>query len=169
MSLIRIGTDGGCEPNPGIGGYGIVIELSRFETIKLKQGYRKTTNNRMELLSIIKAVEYCIAQNWLKNSLLIFSDSRYAIKSVTEWSGKWQRNGWITANKNPVENQDLIKHFLKISKKYLFGNRLIFEYVKGHSGFALNEQADQLAREAIQGELLIDANYENNNFEAYRF
>jgi ribonuclease HI len=167
MSLIRIGTDGACEPNPGIGGYGIVIEIAKYETIKLKQGYRKTTNNRMELLAIIKAVEYCISQKWLKNSLLIFSDSRYTIKSFTEWSEKWQVNGWKNANKKPVENQDLIKYFLKIAKP--FGNRIILEYIPGHSGFDLNEQSDQLAREAIQGELLIDSNYETNNFETYRF
>lgn len=142
---VDIYTDGSCLKNPGKGGYGIVIEYK--DTIKeLSQGYTRTTNNRMELLGVIVALntlsEPCIAD--------IYTDSQYVSKAIKEhWLKNWQKNGWKTANKKDVKNKDLWMELHKALLKHTVN----FHWVKGHAGHPQNERCDELARTAANSSL----------------
>ncbi len=139
---IVVYTDGGCSGNPGPGGWGCVILEGEKET-QLSGGEKMTTNNRMELTAAIKALDYIVQNDNLKNKLIfVYSDSQYVKNGITQWIQKWKQNGWKTANKKPVLNQDL---WLNLDKLY---NSLQIEWkwVKGHAGIKYNEVCDQLCQ-----------------------
>ena len=149
---VHIYTDGACSGNPGKGGYGIVMEwVGRPYKKEFSQGYRKTTNNRMELLAVIVALEQLKKEGL---EILITSDSKYVIDSVVKgWIHNWVKKGF-----KDKKNPDLWKRFLKVYKKH----KVQFEWVKGHSNHPQNERCDQLAVVASKKkDLLIDEGYES--------
>ncbi len=150
MSII-IYTDGSAKGNPGNGGYGIVMMSGSYRK-ELKQGFKLTTNNRMELLAVIIALESVKKAN---SEITIYSDSKYVIDSVEK---KWVF-GWEKKNFNKKKNPDLWIRFLKIYRM----QKVSFIWVKGHANNKENERCDFLAVEAADGQsLLTDQWYENN-------
>lgn len=145
--------DGSSRGNPGPGGYGVILHLNNTNHFKeLSQGYKKTTNNRMELLAVIVGLEALTKDN-LK--VLVVSDSKYVVDSVTKgWVFGWEKKGF-SGKKNP----DLWIRFLKIYRKH----QVKFQWIKGHNNHPMNERCDFLAVEASkQSKLLIDEGYEEN-------
>ena len=147
MSKIKIiaYTDGACSGNPGPGGWGLLLkaENEKGETLKENEFYGNevhTTNNRMELVGAIKAIEKLKKKNGV--SLTIRTDSTYVRKGITEWLPNWKKNNWRKSDKKPVENKDLWELLDKIVAKHSVN----WEWVKGHSGDQGNEIADELAR-----------------------
>ena len=150
MSII-IYTDGSAKGNPGNGGYGIVMMSGVFRR-ELQQGFRLTTNNRMELLAVIVALESVKKEN---STITVYSDSKYVIDSVEK---KWVF-GWEKKNFNKKKNPDLWIRFLKIYRK----QKVSFIWVKGHANNKENERCDLLAVQAADSNnLLIDSWYEKN-------
>ena len=151
---IEIYTDGSAKGNPGKGGYGIVIK-NKDNYLEISNGYRLTTNNRMELLAVIVALEKIENTD---EEIIITSDSKYVIDAVTKgWVFNWQRKGF-KKKKNP----DLWKRFLKEYHKY----KIKFVWVPGHSGHIENERCDELAVNAsIHEELEVDEYFENSQKE----
>jgi ribonuclease HI len=148
---VHIYTDGACSGNPGKGGYGIVMEwVGKPYKKEFSEGYRKTTNNRMELLAVIVALEKLKSE---KLEVIVFSDSKYVVDSVKkEWVFKWEKKEFKSK-----KNVDLWKRLLIIYRKH----NVIFSWVKGHNEHPQNERCDQLAVEASQGKnLKIDKEYE---------
>tara|TARA_B110000196_G_scaffold273895_1_gene250552 strand:- start:14 stop:493 length:480 start_codon:yes stop_codon:yes gene_type:complete len=150
MSII-IYTDGSAKGNPGNGGYGIVL-MSGNHRKELKRGFRLTTNNRMELLAVIIALEGVKKE---QSEIIVYSDSKYVVDAVEK---KWVF-GWEKKNFSKKKNPDLWIRFLKVYRK----QKVSFIWVKGHANNKENERCDVLAVEAADGEgLLIDLWYENN-------
>jgi len=150
---VVIYTDGGAIGNPGPGGYGAVLRFGTHER-EISGGYRLTTNNRMELMACIAALE---ALN-RPCSVILYSDSTYVVNGVTEgWAERWRRHGWERANGKTAENVDLWARLLELLDKH----DVEFRWVKGHAGRSENERADQLATEAArQDDLPPDTAYE---------
>ena len=147
---MTIYTDGSCLGNPGPGGYGAVLIWGEYKGEKaenykeLSQGYKRTTNNRMEMMAVIAALETltrpCEVELW--------TDSQYVKNAFTQnWIGGWLKNGWKTAAKKPVKNKDLWQRMLPLINQ----NKVNFHWVKGHSGHQFNERCDELARRAASG------------------
>ena len=137
LKKVTIYTDGACLGNPGPGGYGAVL-LSGAQRKELSGGFRRTTNNRMELLAAISALEALTRES----ALTIVTDSAYVKNGVTEWIHSWKRNGWKTAGKDPVKNADLWQRLDAAQKSH----KVTWRWIKGHAGHAENERADELAR-----------------------
>ena len=154
MPKVTVYTDGGASGNPGPGGYGIVL-LSGEHRKEMSRGFRLTTNNRMELLAVIIALE---TLKFDGTDVTIYSDSKYVVDAVTKgWVFGWEKKGFAK-KKNP----DLWKRFLKIYPKH----KVEFVWVKGHAGHELNEVADKLAVSAYQeGILEVDEVYEATNVD----
>ena len=154
MPKVTVYTDGGASGNPGPGGYGIVL-LSGEHRKEMSGGFRLTTNNRMELLAVIIALE---TLKFGGTDVTIYSDSKYVVDAVTKgWVFGWEKKGFAK-KKNP----DLWKRFLKIYPKH----KVEFVWVKGHAGNELNEVADRLAVSAYQeGVLGVDKVYEATNVD----
>lgn len=149
MNII-IYTDGAALGNPGPGGYGVVMMFGQHRK-ELAQGYRLTTNNRMELLAVIVALESLKREDI---PVTIFTDSQYVSKAITE---KWLL-GWAKKGFTKIKNPDLWMRFYPLWKKY----KVTFQWVKGHSGIPENERCDVLATTAARAlPLLIDEGYEN--------
>jgi ribonuclease HI len=152
MNTIRIYTDGSSRGNPGPGGYGIVLSYKGQEK-ELSEGFRKTTNNRMELLAVIVALE---SLKTSKIPVKVYSDSKYVIDAITKG---WLKS-WIQKNFKGKKNKDLWLRYNKISKNI----NVSFEWVKGHAGHVQNERCDVLAVEASkQSGLSVDTCYESNS------
>ncbi len=135
-------TDGACSGNPGPGGWGAVLEWNGRER-ELSGGEAETTNNRMELMAAIRALEA------LKRScpVKIVTDSEYVMKGITEWMDAWKARGWRTAGKKPVKNRELWERLDKQIQRH----DVTWQWVRGHTGHEGNERADRLAREGIPG------------------
>jgi ribonuclease HI len=147
-------TDGGAIGNPGPGGYGVVIMPPDGDPLELSGGFRKTTNNRMELMACIAALEYLDD----RLPIVLYSDSRYLVDAITKkWVFAWRRKGWKKADGQPAKNPDLWKRLLD----RLDVLDVMFRWVKGHAGHEWNERCDTLAGRAMVGsDLAVDAYYE---------
>lgn len=154
LKELDIYTDGACSGNPGKGGFGIVL-LYKNNRKEISEGYESTTNNRMELLAVIRALE--ILKEPCKVNL--YSDSRYVIDSITKgWVQKWKKNNWVKSDKKKALNVDLWEKLLPLLEKH----EVRLFWVKGHADNVENERCDQLARGAIENNmLLIDEKYTN--------
>mgnify|MGYP001806030452 FL=1 len=141
MKDVEIYTDGACLGNPGPGGWGALLRHGAHEK-ELAGGEPDTTNNRMELLAAIRALEA------LREPcrVVLHTDSQYVQKGISEWIGGWQRRGWKTADGKPVKNDDLWRALLAAQKSH----KVDWRWVRGHSGHVENERVDQLARDAAQ-------------------
>ena len=147
--MIKIYTDGSAKGNPGNGGYGVVLKFKGKEK-EISQGYRMTTNNRMELMAVIVALE---SLKTTKYPVSVFSDSKYVIDSIVK---KWVF-GWEKKNFKGKKNEDLWKRYLKIHNKF----DVTYNWVKGHNGHPENERCDVLAVNAADsGDYLIDDFFE---------
>jgi ribonuclease HI len=142
MSDVTIFTDGACKGNPGPGGWGALIRAGGHEK-ELSGGERLTTNNRMELMAPIRALE---ALN-RPCEIVLYTDSRYVMDGITKWIQGWKRNGWKTASKQPVKNADLWMALDAAVKPH----KIEWQWVKGHSGHPENERVDRLACDAANG------------------
>jgi ribonuclease HI len=140
MPLVEIATDGACKGNPGRGGWGVLLRMGTTEK-EMSGGEAHTTNNRMELMAAIEGLKALKKPCRVKLS----TDSRYVMDGLTKWIKGWQRNGWKTADKKPVKNQDLWQELDALAQKH----ELEWHWVKGHSGNAGNERVDALANRAI--------------------
>ena len=140
---IRIFTDGACSGNPGPGGWATKICMSE-ESIELAGYEIETTNNRMELLAVIKSLEY-IREKKIPNNVDIYSDSAYVVNAINKkWLINWERNGWMTKKGTQVKNIDLWEKFIRTIGR---NTSINFIKIKGHSGHLHNERVDKLARE----------------------
>lgn len=152
MAVINVYTDGSSLGNPGPGGYGIILRSGKHYK-EISKGYRLTTNNRMELLAVIIALETIKKEDSIVH---IYTDSKYVVDSINKkWVYKWEKIGF-KGKKNP----DLWKRLLLIHPKH----QVNFIWVKGHAGHEMNERCDELAVKAANGsDLLIDKEYEGGN------
>jgi len=147
VSDVFLYTDGSCLGNPGPGGYGAVLIFGEHRK-ELSQGYRDTTNNRMELRAVIEGLRTLTRPCSVK----LYTDSKYVQQAITKgWLANWRKNGWKTAAKKPVKNQDLWRDLMPLLEKH----QIDFRWVKGHSGHPENERCDELARTAASGTDLI--------------
>ncbi|MEJ2385596.1 MAG: ribonuclease HI [Xanthomonadales bacterium] len=139
-NTVVIYTDGACSGNPGPGGWGSILMYNGHRR-ELSGGDKSTTNNRMEMMAVIEALEA------LKRScrIVIHTDSTYVMKGMTEWMENWKRRGWKTADKKPVKNVDLWQRLDQAVARH----DVEWRWVRGHSGVPENERADELARLAI--------------------
>jgi ribonuclease HI len=137
---VIIHTDGACSGNPGPGGWGAILSSGQHEK-ELKGGEPHTTNNRMELMAAIAALEALKKPSTID----LHTDSQYVQQGISQWIHGWKRNGWRTADKKPVKNTDLWQRL----DAALSRHQVRWHWVKGHVGHELNERADRLARSAI--------------------
>jgi ribonuclease HI len=152
--MINIYTDGASSGNPGPGGFGVILQSGKHYK-EISEGYRKTTNNRMELLAVITGLESIKKSG---QDIMVYSDSKYIIDSVDK---KWVFN-WVRTNFKGKKNKDLWLRFLEVFKKH----QIRFTWVKGHNGHLENERCDELAVEASkQKNLLIDTYFEKEELK----
>ncbi len=137
---IKIYTDGACSGNPGPGGWGAILCWNAHEK-ELSGGEPDTTNNRMEMMAVIKGLEALKK----KSAVTIYTDSKYVKQGAEEWLEGWKARGWKSASKKPVKNQDLWEQIDSLLRVHLVS----FIWVKGHSGHEMNERVDKLAVAAI--------------------
>ena len=155
MRKIHIYADGACQGNPGPGGYGVVLLYGEYRK-EISGGYRKTTNNRMELTAVIKGLEALKG----KCEVDLYSDSKYVVDALSNgWAARWRENGWRRNKKENAVNPDLWERLLELCEEH----EVTFNWVRGHSGNPENERCDLLAREAAtQPNLPADNPYECN-------
>ncbi len=146
-NIINVYADGGCRGNPGPGGWGVLLQ-SGDEEKELWGGEPGTTNNRMELTAVIRALESFTQPTRAH----VHTDSQYVQKGISEWIHNWKRNGWRTADKKPVKNADLWQILDGLAQQH----QVRWIWVKGHAGHVGNERADLLANRGID-ELLVRA------------
>ena len=141
MSSVEIWTDGACSGNPGPGGWGALLRYGETEK-ELFGGETETTNNRMELMAAIEAL------NALKRACTVdlHTDSQYVRGGVTGWLENWKRNGWRTSARKPVKNEDLWRQLDEAQQRHA----ITWHWVKGHAGIPENEKADELARRGME-------------------
>jgi ribonuclease HI len=140
MSTVEIYTDGACRGNPGPGGWGATLEMGEHFR-ELSGAEAMTTNNRMELMAVISALEALKRPVPIK----LYTDSEYVRRGITEWLKSWKARGWKTADRKPVKNQDLWERLDAIASRH----EIEWHWVKGHSGVPGNERVDRLANAAI--------------------
>jgi len=141
MTEVVIYTDGACSGNPGPGGWGVVLRWNG--TVKELHGSDpQTTNNRMELMAAIQALEALNRPSQVR----LYTDSTYVLNGITKWVAGWERNGWRTAAKKPVKNEDLWRLLVQAMERH----EISWQWVKGHAGDEGNERADALARLGIE-------------------
>ena len=139
---IQIYTDGSSLGNPGPGGWGTVVVVEGKIVDELGGNDKDTTNNRMELQAVIEALKH-IHKHHKENIVKIHADSSYVLNGITIWIFGWEKNGWRTANKKTVMNQELWKELIKLVRE--FKGKIIWQKVKGHSGHVYNDKADEIA------------------------
>ncbi|HEX4079215.1 MAG TPA: ribonuclease HI [Rhizomicrobium sp.] len=137
---VEIFTDGACSGNPGPGGWAAILRAGPHEK-SISGGEAATTNNRMELMAAIRALEALK----MPSIVTLSTDSRYVMDGATRWMPRWKLNGWRTADKKPVKNDDLWRALDAAAQRH----QLSWKWVAGHSGHAENERADALARAAV--------------------
>lgn len=142
MPEITIYTDGACSGNPGPGGWGAIL-ISGEHRKELSGGERETTNNRMELMAAIEALDALKRPS----NVVLHTDSTYVKDGITKWIHGWRRNGWRTAAKKPVKNAELWQQLDEASQRHT----IEWRWVKGHAGHPENERADELARSGVPG------------------
>jgi ribonuclease HI len=152
---VKLYTDGGCDPNPGPGGYGIVL-ISAGRRKEFSGGYRLTTNNRMELMAAIKGLEALSEPCTVR----LYSDSKYLVQAMNEgWVQGWKVRGWRRSGKDPAANPDLWERLLALCETH----HVEFVWIKGHSGNPENERCDRLVLLAMRASSLsIDEEYESS-------
>lgn len=138
--IIDIFTDGACSGNPGPGGWAAILRIGEHER-EMSGGEEQTTNNRMELMAVIRALKA------LKRpaSVRLHTDSRYVMDGASKWLKNWKANGWRTADRKPVKNEELWRAL----DKEMTEHKISWKWVAGHSGHSENDRADALARAAI--------------------
>ena len=142
MTEVVIYTDGACLGNPGPGGWAALI-FTGDERREIRGGYRHTTNNRMEITALIKGLEYLETPSRVR----AYTDSRYLNDALNKgWLAGWEKNGWRTASKKPVKNQDLWKRLLELLRRH----RVSLQWTRAHSGQEENERCDKLAKQEAQ-------------------
>lgn len=148
---VEIFTDGSCLGNPGPGGYGIVLRYKQHEK-QLAQGYRLTTNNRMEMMAAV------VALRSLKEpcQVILTTDSQYVRQGITQWIHNWKKRGWKTADKKPVKNADLWQQLDEETQRH----QVEWHWVKGHAGHRENEICDEIARAAAENPSEDDTGYQ---------
>jgi ribonuclease HI len=140
MNEIEIFTDGACRGNPGPGGWGAILRSGGKEK-ELWGGADNTTNNRMELTAVIRALEALKRPSKVR----LYTDSQYVQKGISEWIHSWKRKGWKTADKKDVKNADLWRELDVLAAQH----QVEWNWVRGHAGHAENERADELANKGI--------------------
>ncbi len=140
MQIVKIYTDGGCRGNPGIGGWGALLQMDEHQKT-IKGNSKDTTNNRMELTAAIEALNALTKPC----NVVLTTDSRYVQDGITKWMANWKKNNWKTAAKKPVKNQDLWQKLDDAVQKHT----VKWAWVKGHAGHAENELVDDLANQAM--------------------
>ncbi|MCL2138582.1 MAG: ribonuclease HI [Treponema sp.] len=157
---IEIYTDGGCSGNPGPGGWAFIAVLhtgfspSDFsppvlgpKVLAERYGSEKqTTNNRMELLAVINSLKAIYSMPGIPRTIVVYTDSQYVQKGISEWIKKWKLNAWRTSDKKPVKNQDLWKELDALSGEF----SITWKWIRGHSGIEYNERCDLLTQQAIK-------------------
>lgn len=150
MKEIQIFTDGSCLGNPGPGGYGAILRYNKHEK-ELSGGFFYTTNNRMELLAVIEAL------NSLKEpcKITVMSDSQYMKNGITKWIHNWKKDNWAVAMRKSIKNIDLWKRL----DKAVTPHQIDWQWVRGHSGHVENERCDEIARKAANEPTATDMGY----------
>ena len=156
LTQVTIFTDGGCDPNPGPGGYGVILTSGKRKK-ELSGGFRLTTNNRMEVLAAVAGLQALKFPCKVK----LCSDSRYLVDAMTKgWALRWQKNGWRRNKKEKASNIDLWEKLLSLCTQH----EVEFEWVKGHAGIHANERCDVLAAAAMKRPgLPVDEGYEQRS------
>ena len=139
--MIEIYTDGACSGNPGPGGWGVLLRIRNVET-ELCGGEPLTTNNRMELLAVIQALQALTEPATAR----VYTDSQYVQKGISEWIHAWKQRGWKTASKQPVKNEDLWRRLDALAAAH----SIEWHWVRGHAGHPDNERVDALARTGLE-------------------
>jgi ribonuclease HI len=142
MNTITIHTDGACSGNPGPGGWGAILEWNGTKK-EIRGGEADTTNNRMELMAAIQALDALKKDG---RHVTLITDSVYVRDGITKWIHGWKKRGWKTANKKPVKNVELWQQLDDLNQRH----EIEWRWVKGHSGDPGNERADELAREGLE-------------------
>ena len=152
LGEVTIYTDGGCEPNPGAGGYGVVVVCGN-QPQELSGGFQRTTNNRMEIFAAIAGLEALKSPS----RVTLVSDSRYLVDAMSQnWAKRWRSNGWWRTKKERAVNADLWERLLLLCERHT----VTFRWVKGHAGHEQNERCDVLAMTALKRpDLPADAGY----------
>ena len=140
MKLVQIYTDGACKGNPGVGGWGALLRCNGVEK-ELFGGAAHTTNNRMELLAVIEGLRALKKRSIVE----VYTDSKYVQQGVSEWLAGWKKNGWKTAARKSVKNDDLWRDLDALLPEH----ELSWHWVKGHAGHIENERADELANKGV--------------------
>ena len=159
QAKVTIYTDGACKSNPGKGGYGAILTFvdskGQYHEKELTAGYELTTNNRMELMAAIVALEALKKPS----EVVLYSDSKYLVDAIkNKWLEGWQAKNWRTASKSPVKNVDLWKRLIIAMKPH----KIDYQWVKGHNGHEYNERCDKLATSSCADEnLLCDEGFKN--------
>jgi len=140
-NTVLVFADGACKGNPGPGGWGAILRIGTHEK-EICGGERQTTNNRMELTAVIRALESLKRHCNVK----VYTDSQYVQKGISEWLPQWKRRGWRTAGRKPVKNEDLWRELDELAQKH----KVEWHWVRGHAGHVENERADALANRGVQ-------------------
>lgn len=153
LKKIEIFTDGSCLGNPGPGGYAAILRYKQNERI-LSEGYYRTTNNRMELLAAIVALEAVKEKCYIT----LYSDSQYLRNGIMSWIFNWKKNGWKTSQKKSVKNADLWRRLDNVATVH----QIDWHWVKGHAGHEENERCDVIAKEAANSPSKTDEGFIEN-------